>query len=45
MDAREQLGRQWFEQQDFNHSNILLMSSGNYDGLDIFSLAKHITQS
>ena len=35
----------WFEQQDFNHSNILLMSSGNYDGLDIFSLAKHITQS
>ena len=35
----------WFEQQDFNHSIILLMSSGNYDGLDIFSLAKHITQS
>ena len=34
----------WFEQQDFNHSNILLMSSGNYDGLDIISLAKHITQ-
>ncbi len=35
----------WFEQQDFNHSNILLMSSGNYDGLDINSLAKRITQS
>ncbi len=34
----------WFEQQDFNHSNILLMSSGNYDGLDIISLAKQITQ-
>ncbi len=34
----------WFEQQNFNHSNILLMSSGNYDGLDIISLAKRISE-
>ncbi len=34
----------WFNQQNFTHSNILLMSSGNYDGLDIISLAKQITQ-
>ena len=34
----------WFEQQQFNHANILLMSSGNYDGLDIISLAKQITE-
>ena len=35
---------QWLESQDFSHSNILLMSSGNYDGIDILSFAKGITQ-
>jgi UDP-N-acetylmuramate: L-alanyl-gamma-D-glutamyl-meso-diaminopimelate ligase len=34
----------WLRSQDFSHSNILLMSSGNYDGIDIFSFAKEITQ-
>lgn len=34
----------WLQSQDFSHSNILLMSSGNYDGIDIFSFAKEITQ-
>lgn len=34
----------WLQSQDFSHSNILLMSSGNYDGIDIFSFAKGITQ-
>lgn len=34
----------WLKSQDFSHSNILLMSSGNYDGIDIFSFAKEITQ-
>jgi UDP-N-acetylmuramate: L-alanyl-gamma-D-glutamyl-meso-diaminopimelate ligase len=35
---------EWLSEQDFSNSNILLMSSGNYDGLDIFSFAKAITQ-
>jgi UDP-N-acetylmuramate: L-alanyl-gamma-D-glutamyl-meso-diaminopimelate ligase len=36
---------EWLSEQDFSNSNICLMSSGNYDGLDIFSFAKAITQS
>ncbi len=36
---------EWLAQQDFSNSNILLMSSGNYDGLDIFSFANLITGS
>ena len=35
---------EWLQTQDFTNSNILLMSSGNYDGIDIFSFAKDITQ-
>ncbi len=35
---------EWLAQQDFSNANILLMSSGNYDGLDIISFAKEITQ-
>jgi UDP-N-acetylmuramate: L-alanyl-gamma-D-glutamyl-meso-diaminopimelate ligase len=34
----------WLKEQNFTNSNILLMSSGNYDGIDIFSFAKEITQ-
>jgi UDP-N-acetylmuramate: L-alanyl-gamma-D-glutamyl-meso-diaminopimelate ligase len=35
----------WLSEQDFSNSNILFMSSGNYDGIDIFSFAKGITGS
>lgn len=35
---------EWLAQQDFSNANILLMSSGNYDGLDIFLFAEEITQ-
>ncbi len=30
----------WLTQQNFAHTNVLLMSSGNYDGLDVSSFAK-----
>ena len=33
----------WLDQQDFFRTNLLLMSSGNYDGLDMFAFAKQIT--
>ena len=33
----------WLQQQDFTNANLLLMSSGNYDGADIATLAKNIT--
>lgn len=33
----------WLQQQDFNNANLLLMSSGNYDGLDIITFANVIT--
>lgn len=31
---------QWLHQQDFKNANLLFMSSGNYDGLDIATFAK-----
>ena len=34
---------QWFREQDFQQTNLLLMSSGNYDGLDIKALAARLT--
>lgn len=34
----------WLHRQNFNSSNLLLMSSGNYDGLDMFAFAKSITK-
>lgn len=34
---------QWLEAQDYHNSNLLLMSSGNYDGLDMLTFAKTIT--
>ncbi|HEX6914449.1 MAG TPA: Mur ligase family protein [Chitinophagaceae bacterium] len=33
----------FLQQQDFRNSSVLLMSSGNYDGLDITGFAKRIT--
>lgn len=34
---------EWLKAQQFNNANLLLMSSGNYDGLDITTFAKNIT--
>ena len=34
---------QWLRKQSYEYSNLLLMSSGNYDGLDIATFAKEIT--
>mgnify|MGYP006267027923 CR=1 FL=1 len=34
---------QWLHQQQYQNANLLLMSSGNYDGLDITSFAQSIT--
>lgn len=33
----------WLNEQRFSNANVLLMSSGNYDGLDMESFAKEIT--
>jgi UDP-N-acetylmuramate: L-alanyl-gamma-D-glutamyl-meso-diaminopimelate ligase len=33
---------QWLRSQSYEKSNLLLMSSGNYDGLDIATFAKEI---
>ena len=35
---------QWLQLQDYRNSNVVLMSSGNYDGLDMLTFAKQITQ-
>jgi len=35
----------WLDTRDTANANILFMSSGNYDGLDIFSYAEKITTS
>ena len=34
----------WLNTRDTKNTNILFMSSGNYDGLDIFSFAQTITK-
>jgi UDP-N-acetylmuramate: L-alanyl-gamma-D-glutamyl-meso-diaminopimelate ligase len=34
---------QWLQSQQYQNSNIVLMSSGNYDGLDMLTFAKQIT--
>lgn len=39
--SREELER-WLMQQSYENANLLLMSSGNYEGLDLISLTKHI---
>jgi len=33
---------QWLRQQSYENANLLLMSSGNYDGLDMLTFAKEI---
>ncbi len=42
MNDKNQLA-EWLEKQQFENSNIVLMSSGNYDGLDMLTFAKQIT--
>jgi UDP-N-acetylmuramate: L-alanyl-gamma-D-glutamyl-meso-diaminopimelate ligase len=34
----------WLQNRSFLRSNLVLMSSGNYDGLDMLTFAKQITQ-
>lgn len=34
----------WLQDQSYENANIVFMSSGNYDGLDILTFAKGITQ-
>ena len=36
---------QWLEQHDYNNVNLLLMSSGNFDGLDMAKFAQIITST
>jgi UDP-N-acetylmuramate: L-alanyl-gamma-D-glutamyl-meso-diaminopimelate ligase len=36
---------QWLQKNDYHNSVVVLMSSGNYDGLDMEQFAKRITQS
>ncbi len=42
MNDKEELW-QWLNGQQYTDSNLVLMSSGNYDGLDMAGFAKHIT--
>ena len=35
----------WLQQQHYSNANLLLMSSGNYDALDMVAFAKQITHS
>lgn len=32
----------WLSRQDYNNSNVLLMSSGNYDGLEVVAFAQKL---
>lgn len=43
MNDKEELWN-WLNQQSFVDANLLLMSSGNYDGLDMLTFAKQIVQ-
>jgi UDP-N-acetylmuramate: L-alanyl-gamma-D-glutamyl-meso-diaminopimelate ligase len=43
MNDKEEL-RNWLEGRSYTNSNIVLMSSGNYDGLDMLTFAKQITR-
>jgi UDP-N-acetylmuramate: L-alanyl-gamma-D-glutamyl-meso-diaminopimelate ligase len=35
--------KQWLEKQTYKNTNLLLMSSGNYDGMDMLTFVKQIT--
>lgn len=43
MNRREEL-QDWLQKQSFENSNLVLMSSGNYDGIDMLTFARQITQ-
>lgn len=43
MNDKEQLAH-WLQNQSFENSNLVLMSSGNYDGIDMLTFAQQITQ-
>lgn len=43
MNEKEELWK-WLNQQNYANTDLLLMSSGNYDGLDIFAFAETITK-
>jgi UDP-N-acetylmuramate: L-alanyl-gamma-D-glutamyl-meso-diaminopimelate ligase len=43
MNDKETLWK-WLQEQPYKNSNLVLMSSGNYDGLDMLTFAKQITQ-
>lgn len=34
---------QWLQSQSYENANLLLMSSGNYDGIDMLTFAKKVT--
>lgn len=36
--------QEWLQSRQYEQSNLLLMSSGNYDGLDVTTFANQITQ-
>ena len=36
---------QWLNEQQYTNTNLVLMSSGNYDGLDMLTFAKQITHN
>jgi UDP-N-acetylmuramate: L-alanyl-gamma-D-glutamyl-meso-diaminopimelate ligase len=44
MNSKEQL-EEWLKNKEFKQANIVLMSSGNYDGLDMLTFANEITHS
>jgi UDP-N-acetylmuramate: L-alanyl-gamma-D-glutamyl-meso-diaminopimelate ligase len=41
MNDKETLNN-FLHEQDYTNTNLLLMSSGNYDGLDMIAFAKEI---
>jgi UDP-N-acetylmuramate: L-alanyl-gamma-D-glutamyl-meso-diaminopimelate ligase len=43
MNDKEQLTH-WLQSQSFENSNLVLMSSGNYDGIDMLTFAQQITK-
>lgn len=42
INSKEELNN-WLHKQNYNNSNLLLMSSGNYDGVDMQNFAKNVT--
>ncbi|MCZ2299299.1 MAG: Mur ligase domain-containing protein [Chitinophagales bacterium] len=42
INSKEELNN-WLHQQNYNNSILLLMSSGNYDGVDMQNFAKNVT--